>query len=95
MREAVMRVLNAVVVVLCSCVFFSTKAVPDSKEFPAPNIDGVRLEWCLHWSKDCGKPASDAFCREQGFDEAAKFVIDSKAGSRGIKTIVRGEGRVC
>ena len=41
--------------------------------FARPAINGVRLDWCYHWGTECGKPAADAFCRQQGYDHATGF----------------------
>jgi len=36
-------------------------------------MNGLRLDWCLSWERDCGKPAADAFCKLQGYDAARSF----------------------
>jgi hypothetical protein len=32
-----------------------------------------RLDWCLHWARDYGKPAADAFCQINGYAEAESW----------------------
>ncbi len=68
-----------------------------SKTFKNPVIKGYRLDWCLHWGRQCGKPAADAWC-------ASKM---GKAGGYAMKweaaqdigalspTYVIGDGAVC
>lgn len=63
--------------------------------FSAPHINGVRLDWCRQWGRQCGAPAAQLFCRQKGFTKAARFLIDQNLGSRGVATIVFGDGRLC
>lgn len=59
--------------------------------FNAPGVGGKRLDWCLKWGAQCGKPAADEFCRKQGFDAALGFQQAPKAGP----TVVLGTGQAC
>ena len=40
----------------------------------------MRVDWCLRWANDCGKPAADAFCRSQGFARATSFADELTGG---------------
>jgi hypothetical protein len=70
-------------------------AVAETGNFNAPSVRGVRLDYCRHFGSECGKPAADLFCRENGFAEAVRFLIDENVGGRGIQTLVFGDGRTC
>lgn len=59
--------------------------------FFAPKVSGVRIDWCFGWSKDCGKPAADAFCQSKGFSEADQFGKESGVGP----TRVLSTGQMC
>ncbi len=48
--------------------------------FFKPKYNGVRLDWCYEDDMGCGKQAADAWCEDQGFDEAIKFKIASAYG---------------
>ena len=74
---------------------FAMRAEAATQTFPNPSARGVRLDWCAHWGRDCGKPAADLFCKDAGFDGAARFTEDPNIGARGIKTLVFGDGRLC
>jgi hypothetical protein len=53
---------------------------------------GLRLDWCLNWATDCGKPVADTFCKRKGFSQgAASFEIAADIGS----TRLIGTGAVC
>jgi hypothetical protein len=65
------------------------------RTFIAPAVNGVRLDWCKHFGRDCGQPAADLYCQQQGFDKATQFAIEPNIGTRGIATIVFGDGRQC
>jgi hypothetical protein len=71
------------------------KAAEPTKNFVAPKIKNIRLDWCRHWARDCGKPAADLFCRQMGFSTAVRFSIDPEIGARGIATVVFGDGKLC
>ena len=70
-------------------------ASAETQQFAAPSVRGVRLDWCAHFGADCGKPAADLFCKEVGFERAARFDIEQNVGARGIATLVFGDGRMC
>ncbi len=66
-----------------------------TQTFVAPSVRGVRLDWCAHFGRDCGKPAADLFCREMQFDQATNFAIEPNVGARGVPTLVFGDGALC
>lgn len=57
----------------------------------AANMNGLRLDWCLAWERDCGKPAADAFCKEQGYDAARSF----EPHKTGALTWLAGDEQIC
>ena len=44
-------------------------------------VDGFRLDWCRWWSKDCGKPAADAYCVSKGYSRSSHWEIDQHIGA--------------
>jgi hypothetical protein len=50
-----------------------------------------RLDWCLNWSSNCGKPAADNFCQRRRFTAAAGFAAEPGVG----RTRVSGTNQVC
>lgn len=50
-----------------------------------------RLDWCLNWSSNCGKPAADNFCQRRRFTAAAEFAPERGVG----RTRVSGTNQVC
>jgi len=59
--------------------------------FRAPFVNQALVDHCLHWARDCGKPAADAFCRLAGFSEADSF----ERTQPGQRSFVLGDQRVC
>ena len=50
-----------------------------------PKIDGIALDYCRSWAKDCGKPAATAYCKTRGYSKAVKFgVVKNKPPTRVI-----------
>lgn len=54
-------------------------------------VQGVALDFCRGWARDCGKPAADAFCQSQGYAMATDFVTRPNAPP----TRVISTGQVC
>lgn len=61
------------------------------EQFQAPEVAGTRVDWCLTWGADCGKPAADRFCQDHGFAEAARFEVAPGVGP----THILGSGESC
>lgn len=64
-----------------------------SPVFKPPLLDGLRLDGCLYWASQCGKPAADRFCitRQKGYKGAATWDIELYVP----RTKVIGDGRIC
>ncbi len=80
-----------------ACIGTGSKA-PASKagaqapgEFRAPRVNQALVDHCLHWGRDCGKPAADAFCRLAGFTAAAAF----ERARPGQRSYVLGDKLYC
>jgi hypothetical protein len=68
-----------------------------SKTFTNPTIKGYRLDWCLHWGKQCGKPAANAWCAKKmgkagGYAKKWEEAVDI---GDSFPTYVIGDGKVC
>ncbi len=61
------------------------------RTFNNPTVDGYPLDFCVLWSKVCGKPAADRYCQARGYDRAVGF---RKAPNVGL-TKLSGSGQVC
>ena len=67
----------------------------EARVFTNPTEGGVRLDWCLTWAKDCGKPAADAWCRGQGYEESVSFLQDENIGQQGQRTLTYSDNKLC
>jgi hypothetical protein len=45
-----------------------------TRNFLLPQPLGNPVSFCVAGASDCGKPAADAFCRSQGYEEALTFL---------------------
>lgn len=59
--------------------------------FQDPKASGRRLDLCLHWARNCGKPAADAWCRTKGHRNAKAWRRQDDVGP----TWVLGDKREC
>ncbi len=58
-----------------------------ARRFKNPDYNGVRIDWCLTWAQNCGKPAADHFCRLMGYRHSNNFGIAHDIGyTRVLKT---------
>jgi hypothetical protein len=69
-------------------------AQPPTRTFNNPVLNGRRVDICLRWGVDCGKPAADAFCRANHYSASVDFSIAQNIGSQ-TPTLVIGENKVC
>lgn len=70
-----------------------SKRIHPSRVFKNPVWESKRLDVCLQWATNCGKPAADAFCKAKGFSEALHADPDFQPGNSSTKVI--SSGRVC
>lgn len=64
---------------------------PSNQVFNNPTVNGIALDHCLNYAKNCGKPSADSFCRSQGFSTATAYT----EGANVTKTIVPNDGLIC
>ena len=67
--------------------------IPQERIFVNPVWMDKRLDACVTWSTDCGKPTADAFCRSKGFTESFHFQLDREPGYAPTRLI--GSNQVC
>src|SRR5438270_2843656 len=64
-------------IALAFCVVATcTIAAPSFSEergFVGPKIDGMLIDWCRIPGEDCGKPAAQEFCVQQGYQQVVRF----------------------
>jgi hypothetical protein len=72
------------------CLFWVGPALAD-QTYNQPRWFDDRLDWCLTWSNNCGKPAADNFCMRRRFTAAAGFEAEPGVG----KTRVSGTNQIC
>jgi hypothetical protein len=75
--------MRAILALLLVTAFAQPAAAAQVRNFFAPEVDGARIDACLHTGV-CGKPAADAFCRAQGYDRAMIFQREDFASTRVI-----------
>jgi hypothetical protein len=60
-------------------------------KYDNPMVGKRRLDWCLDWATNCGKPAADYYCKKQGHSTAIGFKIDENI----FKTRLLKTGQKC
>jgi hypothetical protein len=67
--------------------------IASDRIFANPAWQGKRLDVCLQWAANCGKPAADAFCRAKRFSESLASFPDAQPGYTPTRVI--SSGQVC
>jgi hypothetical protein len=70
-----------------------TGPIPNDRVFANPSWNQKRLDVCLQWGTNCGKPAADAFCRTKGFSGSLYSRPDPEPGYGATSLI--GTNQVC
>lgn len=65
----------------------------ESRTYEKPRYMDDRLDWCLSFGFNCGKPAADAFCHRRRFEEATAF--EAEVVGRSAQTRLMGNDQVC
>ena len=60
----------------------SFQALSDVEEFIQPHIDGMRLDWCLSYSADCGEQVAYKWCINHGFNKPIYWLMDKNIGEQ-------------
>lgn len=67
--------------------------IPSNRVFANPAWREHRLDVCLTWGNNCGKPAADVFCQKSGFSSSFYAVADAKPGYSSTRLI--GTDQIC
>lgn len=88
-----LTLLRAAVVSLAA-VFSAPAAQAETVTYDNPAVGSNPLDLCFSWGDGCGKPAADAWCANNGFDESVNHVV---ANDIGLSTPTRliSNGAVC
>ena len=73
----------------------ATPAEAAVRNYFAPQMDGAPLDACLAGASTCGKPAADAFCKEQGYIRALTFQRQAGNATKRLDSGEMCEGNGC
>jgi len=65
----------------------------ESRIFQQPRYMDDRLDWCMKWGTDCGKPVAQAFCNRRRYENATAF--EAELVGRSAQTRLMGTDQVC
>jgi hypothetical protein len=98
MRLRLKIITVGVMLTLCFVVSGTSMTYSQGREvFNNPMIEGYRLDWCLHWGKQCGKAAANAWCsRKMGKADgyAIRWEVDADIGVSSPTYVIADE-KVC
>jgi len=60
----------------------SLPAISDVEEFIQPQLDGMRLDWCLTNGSDCGEPVAYKWCISNGYSKPILWEKDKEIGEQ-------------
>ncbi len=56
-----------------------------------PKVNGIALDYCREWARNCGKPAADAWCRANGYKTSVDYAVTSDTPP----TRIISTGKIC
>jgi hypothetical protein len=65
----------------------------DQDQTYTPPHHDVRLDWCLTWGANCGRPAALAFCNRRRYEDVADFSAQKVGRSEPTRTF--GSNETC
>lgn len=91
-RRAVLRCVAFAAIAAASTISVHAQdfAVGGRANYDRPSVNGVVLDWCVNWGVNCGQPAADLFCRNQGHVRTLGFLTFAPG-----QTYVMGDQRIC
>ncbi len=61
-------------------ILLSFNTFADVEEYFRPQIDGIRLDWCLSYGSDCGEPVAYKWCIDHGYSRPLLWKIEKDVG---------------
>jgi hypothetical protein len=68
-------------------------AAAQDRTYNAPRHNDLRLDWCLTWGTDCGRPAAVAYCNRRRYADVVVF--RAEVVGRSEPTSLIGTNEVC
>ena len=68
-----------------------TKNADGTVSYASTRMDSGNLDYCLSYGTDCGQPAADAWCQQQGFSSATSFEVSWGSPP----TVILSTGEIC
>lgn len=90
---AVQYILATLFVVIGVWVWAAEPAAAEDKTYNAPRYFDDRLDWCLTWGTNCGKPAAVAWCNRRQFTDVVVF--RAEVVGKSARTRLIGSNQVC
>jgi len=84
---------NFALICLFLCAIHIGPASAQDRTFNTPRHNDIRLDWCLTWGADCGRPAALAFCNRRRFEDVVVFRAEHVGRSEPTSLI--GTDQVC
>jgi len=75
--------MRALLAGLALLTLLSQAQASEVRNYFTPELDGQRINACLATGA-CGKPAADAFCKVEGYDQAMLFQRERTNSARSI-----------
>lgn len=72
--------MNKLILILT--LFYSTISMAKVEEFVTPRVEGLRMDACLYWAKDCEGVAAAKWCSIKGYEKAIYWDMDIGVGRK-------------
>lgn len=93
MRAANIACLPALIGIMAALAGAGGPAAAQDRTWNAPRHNDLRLDWCLTWGADCGRPAAVAFCNRKRYEDVVVF--RAELVGKAEPTSLIGTNQVC
>lgn len=69
------KLFAALAVALTAAFAAASHAAANEIRIDGPVVDGVPVDWCRAWGRDCGWQGAHAFCRDRGYVRALSYEV--------------------
>ena len=63
-------------------ILFSQYSLSKVEEFVEPRVEGLRMDRCLTWAKQCDKPAANEWCIQHNYTKSIYWEISNNIAEK-------------
>ena len=84
--------MTTLIIIVITAALTASAAIAGAptKTFFNPTYGRYPVDFCVYWSKACGKPAANRYCSGRSYEGAVKFTKSPRSPTK-----LQGTGQIC